>query len=431
MQCNLKDYQIKTIDFIQHHNKVLCANDMGTGKTRCAIETIKQRCLIIVPTSLKLNWYYEIKKWSKIDKIFINDLTIKTQKQLQIEDIRLADVAIISYHSLHKYSDFLDKFDYVILDEAHIIKNTKANITKYIMRLIADKDKLLFLTGTPIKNKIEDLFVFYKLCSDNKAKLWDFCLKYSNLVIKQFGNVKIKTFEGVKNEEELKRKLNAFYIRYENKDIKLPELIRINTYDFATPSEQKLFISLLNNFDLPDILTDKDLIKLSNYTVLRKALSVAKTNIAINKIKELRENMTNITPIIFMSCFLDSCVKITEFCIKNKLRYACITGDTSSEKRQEYAQMCQENKLDVLIGTLGAMSVGLTLTQADHLILNDLSYTPADNSQAEKRHHRIGSINTKYVHIINLKMIGCRDIDKEVNQILLDKSMIIEKIIKK
>jgi len=428
----LYDFQKKTIDFIANNERVLCANQMGTGKTLCAIKTFANRkVLVVVPTSLKLNWYYEILKWGDCKyKIFINDLTAKMTKQLGLHAINDCDIAIISYMSLKKYGKYIKMFDYIVCDEAHIIKNVRAGVTKFILPYIMNANKVLFLTGTPIKNKIEDLFVFYKACFNTKMKYWEFCNKYANYVEKFFGTLKIRSFEGLKNEEELNRHMRYFYIRFENQDIELPQLVRLESHDFASVADAKIIKEMLADIELQTVLTERDIFALANHTTLRKAISIAKTNISIKKIEEIRGNSENKEQIIFFSCFKNVCERVAEYCAKNNITYGVITGDITTENRNKIVKEFQNGEIDIIIGTIGALSVGFTLTNANHMIINDLSYVPSDNLQAEKRHHRIGANKTKYVHIINITVPNCRQIDTEINSILIEKMKIIDKVIK-
>ena len=89
--------------------------------------------------------------------------------------------------------------------------------------------------------------------------------------------------------------------------------------------------------------------------------------------------------------------------------------------RDQYRNRFQEGKLDVIIATIGAMSVGVTLTKSRNMIFNDLPWVPGDIAQAEKRCHRIGQTGIVTIHRmfygkIDLK-IG-REITKKLKTII-------------
>jgi SNF2 family DNA or RNA helicase len=146
--------------------------------------------------------------------------------------------------------------------------------------------------------------------------------------------------------------------------------------------------------------------------------ALAKAPFTIDYAKSLHEETGS--PIVIFCDHVES-VQTIAAGLKNS---AVITGATSMEKRNDIVNQFQAGKLTYLVATIGAASVGLTLTQANHLIFNSLSWVPANNAQAKKRIHRIGQKNICFVHLI-----AGSEVDKMIITSLQSKSAVIERIL--
>lgn len=100
------------------------------------------------------------------------------------------------------------------------------------------------------------------------------------------------------------------------------------------------------------------------------------------------------------------------------------TGETPVEERMKMVDRFQTGKIPALVATIGALSVGVTLTAARHVVFNDLSWVPADNLQAEKRIHRIGQKDACFAHYIEATAT-----DRYIKKTLFEKMETIQKVI--
>lgn len=110
----------------------------------------------------------------------------------------------------------------------------------------------------------------------------------------------------------------------------------------------------------------------------------------------------------------------------NTSKWNCtmITGSVSVDKRQQAVDDFQSGKLNVILATIGSMSVGWTLTRANNVVFNDLSWVPADNAQAEKRVHRIGQDSRCVIH----RIIGS-EIDLMIVETITKKMEALHKVL--
>jgi SNF2 family DNA or RNA helicase len=156
-------YQAKGVWYAVEKGRSLIADEMGLGKTIQAIaaaavfnaEFNVKKTLIICPTSLKYQWKAEIEKFSHLSAHIIEGNPGVRRQAYRESD---AFFLIISHHLVYYDIDHLLEFepDLIILDEAQRIKNWSTKISRNIKRL--QSQYAIVLTGTPLENKIEELY---------------------------------------------------------------------------------------------------------------------------------------------------------------------------------------------------------------------------------------------------------------------------------
>jgi len=174
IKAKLRDYQLEGINWMarlgQYNLNCALCDDMGLGKTLQSLavvfnESIQQEghvcSLIVCPTSLTYNWLAEVNKFfdnEQFTAVVVEGTT--AQRQAIIRD-RKADLLIMNYEKVNGVFDTLkeQKFFYLVLDEAHKIKNSKSKLTQNIKGLQAERK--LVLTGTPLQNKVSELWSLF------------------------------------------------------------------------------------------------------------------------------------------------------------------------------------------------------------------------------------------------------------------------------
>src|SRR5690606_29966923 len=121
--------------------------------------------VVVCPKTLLFNWEYEIKKYFPHMKCLVVSGDALKRKEMIEKELKEYDVVITSYSMLQKdYREYLDakiEFNYMVLDEAHYVKNMKTLSSKAV-RLIKAKRTLL-LTGTPLENNLDELYGTFEL----------------------------------------------------------------------------------------------------------------------------------------------------------------------------------------------------------------------------------------------------------------------------
>jgi len=380
------DHQKEAVQKLVENKKFILADDMGLGKTTstimAALETGAKKILIICPATLKINWKREIENYSD-RSIFISE-----GKQFSTED----DFVIVNYDIMKNFHDpkkkddsliLMSKFDLIIIDEAHYIKNAQAQRTKLINDITKSVDRLWLLTGTPMTSRPIDYFNLLSLIDSPVAKNWmAYVIRYCAGFQFKVGPRKIWNVQGASNLEELRDRTAGLTLRRLKENVlDLPDKIITPVY---LRLKSKLYEEVMGDYYN---WYEKNPEESKSLTVQFTKLTKIRQIIADEKISqtiEIAENIIEQDKKVIIFCnFTDSLNKITEHVGKAAVK---LDGSMSKVERQFSVDQFQENdKIKVFVGNIKAAGVGITLTSAEAVIFNDLSFLPSDHAQAEDR----------------------------------------------
>ena len=393
------EHQKEAIQKLVENKKFILADDMGLGKTTstiiAALESNSKKVLIICPATLKINWKREIENYS--DK----SIYIAESKNFSTE----ADFVIINYDIIKNFHDpkkknesqvLASNFDLVIIDEAHYIKNGTAQRTKLINDIVKNTERLWLLTGTPMTSRPIDYFNLLSIIDSPVAKNWmAYAIRYCSGYQFNVGGRKIWNVTGASNLEELRdRTLGLTLRRLKENVLDLPDKIITPVY---LRLKSKLYENVMGEYyDWYDKNPDESkslTVQFSKLTKIRQIIADEKTQQTI----ELAENILEQDKKVIIFCnFTDSLNKIAEHFGKSAVK---LDGSMSKPNRQNSVDQFQENpKVKVFVGNIKAAGVGITLTAAEAVIMNDLSFLPSDHAQAEDRAYRYGQKNNVLVY---------------------------------
>ena len=393
------NHQKEAIQKLVENKKYILADDMGLGKTTstiiAALETGAKKVLIICPATLKINWKREIENYSK-KSIFIAE-----GKNFSAEH----DFVIINYDILKNFHDtkkkdesqiFAANFDLVVVDEAHYIKNAQAQRTKLINDIVKKVDRLWLLTGTPMTSRPIDYYNLLSLVDSPVAKNWmAYVIRYCSGYQFKVGPRKVWNVMGASNLEELRDRTSNLTLRRLKEDVlDLPEKIITPVY---LRLKSKLYEEVMGEYyNWYEKNPDESKSLTVQFTKLTKVRQII-ANEKILQTIELAENILEQDKKVIIFCnFTDSLNQIVEHFGKTAVK---VDGSMSKIERQKSVDDFQDNpKVKVFVGNIKAAGVGLTLTSAEAVIMNDLSFLPSDHSQAEDRAYRYGQKNNVLVY---------------------------------
>jgi len=423
------EHQKVAIEKLLANDRYILADDMGLGKTTSAIiasmESGAKKVLIICPASLKINWQREIENYS--DK---KTLIVEGKKWGSTFDYYIINYDIIkNYHSMESVAlgeeirqpILKEKFDLVIIDEAHYISNPTAQRTKLINDIVDKIPKVWLLTGTPMTSRPINYYNILKIVQSPIALNWQtyvkrYCGGYQFTV----NGKKIWNTGGATNLDELRDRTKNLVLRRMKTDVlDLPDKI-------ITP----IFLELKSTFYDEEL---EDFMRITNDNKNKESISIT-----INRLMKVRQVIAY-EKVEYTSEIIDRCLEqgkkvivFTNFTMtldmlheKYKKNSVVLDGRMSKEKRQQSVDRFQnEDKIKIFISNIIAGGVGITLTSAEVVIMNDLSFVPAHHSQAEDRAFRYGQKKNVIVYY----PIFENTMEKIVYNILNKKKNIIDQV---
>ena len=393
------EHQKEAIQKLVENKKFILADDMGLGKTTstiiAALESGSKKVLIICPATLKINWKREIENYS--DK----SVYIAEGKNFSTD----ADYVIINYDIIKNFHDTKKKgesqildanFDLVIVDEAHYIKNGSAQRTKLINDLVKKVDRLWLLSGTPMTSRPMDYFNLLSLVDSPVAKNWlAYAVRYCAGYQFNTGGRKIWNVTGASNLEELRDRTAGLTLRRLKEDVlDLPDKIITPVYlRLKSKNYEEVMGEYYDWYDKNPNESKSLTVQFTKLTKVRQIIADEK----ISQTIELAENIIEQGKKVIIFCnFTDSLNKIAEHFGKIAVK---LDGSMSKPNRQHSVDEFQDNeKVKVFVSNLKAGGVGITLTAAEAVIFNDISFVPSDMAQGEDRAYRYGQKNNVLIY---------------------------------
>jgi SWI/SNF-related matrix-associated actin-dependent regulator 1 of chromatin subfamily A len=379
--------------------RFILADDMGLGKTTSTIiatlETGCKKILIICPASLKINWEREIRNYTD------RSVYISEGKNFSTEH----DFVIVNYDILKNFYDIKNKEntqiyqfnpDLIIIDEAHYVQNGQAQRTKLVNHFTKRAERVWLLSGTPMTNRPMNYYNLLNIIESPVAQNWmAYAIRYCQGYQINAGKRKVWIVNGASNLEELRdRTSKQFLRRLKEEVLDLPEKIITPVYLRLKSKEYETLMG--EYYDWYRTNTGEN----SSLTIQFSKLMKVRQVIAEEKISQTIELAENILEqgkkVIIFTNFTDTLNKLNEHFGKISVK---LDGSSTKPQRQYAVDQFQENdKIKVFVGNMKAAGVGLTLTAAEAVIINDLSFVPGDMSQAEDRAYRIGQKNSVLVY---------------------------------
>lgn len=390
---------------------------MGLGKSLQALTIFAidvkmgygESAVVVCPTTLKGNWSDEIEKFSRIPHVVLEG-TPKQREQKLVEFAAISGprILVLNYDIVPKHLDLLNKlrFDVAIFDEAHYLKNPKAQRTKAAQALYSRRS--FMLTGTPMLNHVNELWsLLHRVDPERYGKYWSFVGRYC-----VFGGYKDKQIIGVKNEKELTERLQGVMLRRLKKDVlDLPEVQIIQRKVDLAPEQLKIYKEVVEDMKLTRADGGEDDIE-NALTKLLRLKQICGTTLPFNGkdisskldllIEDDLEILDNGNRVVVFTQFRDvqaAYVKrMTE--ANSDIPIFQLHGDVKQEERQPIVKHWGMTKTPgVLICMTQIAGIGLNMTQARHAAFIDKLWVPGLNQQAIDRLHRIGASETQPVQI--------------------------------
>ena len=443
------EYQKEGIRLGLRWKRLIIGDEPGLGKTLQSIGVVDcanaYPCLVICPSSLKINWQREFEKFTDKKALVLENSVATTWPYLL--QMGMHHVAVVNYESLRKYfvwdikggktfrlkdvvfTPNINLFKSIIIDECHRIKDPSAQQTIFTRGIAEGKDWRILLSGTPVVNRPADLIAQLSIM----GRLHEFGGR--SKFLSDYGGGDITKERRSKREDDEPRNLDKLskelysrcMIRREKRSVlkELPDKTRTDLYVDISNREEYMMAEA----DLAEYLrnytecNDIDIRRKMRMEALVKFMTL-RTLSAKGKVKQA---------IDFTRTFLASGKPLILFCslheIVDELKKAfphavSVTGRDSMSMKQVAVDAFQSGKAQLIICSIKAAGVGLTLTASSNVAFIELPWTYCDCCQCEDRAHRIGQKD----NVTCYYLLGQHTIDKTIYAIIHEKKSIANQI---
>lgn len=399
----------------------------GAGKTSQALAAIiltpatMLPAVVVVPASVYSNWHDECKMWLPSVPVWSMPKRDSDGPPANFKGIVITRYSVVAYQT-----DELARCSpqYLIVDEAHRIKNSDAQQTVAVTHLAEGVPHVALLTGTPVANNVGEIWnLLATVDMEDYGRKGEFIDNYALTEEVTIGKGRTVTkIIGVKPGGALKDRLRCVMIRRLKEDVMkwLPDKTRhVLTVepDAAAMREyakaEKEFAQWLNvrlTEKIAEAQADEegDVNPDDVEREVRRRLARSLENEAMVKVGQLRGLVGRMKvgpaldtivdfveaeePLIVFAVHKEVVAGLAAGLDKMKVRYAIIDGSTPTDARGPIVRAFQDGKLDVIIGS-EAMSEGVTLTRASNVLFVERFWTSVKEEQAEDRAHRQGQKN--------------------------------------
>ncbi len=396
--CELRRYQEWGVKYILHLEKVLLGDEMGLGKTIQAIaamvslrNTGATHFVVVCPASVIANWCREIRKMSLLS---VTKIHSTGRSAALLSWIKTGGVAVTTYETTSHFKlENKQRFSLLVVDEAHYIKNPNAKRTINIKNMRGYADRVLFMTGTALENKVDEMIDLIQMLQPHIAS-------------------QARGMAFMSTAPQFRTLIAPVYYRRKRDDVltELPELIETNEWCTLLPEEEQLYEQAILGKHYADARrVSWNVDNLSRSSKAKRLLEIAE------------EAESEGRKIIVFSFFLDTIQKITMLLGDKCLNP--INGSVPPQRRQEIIdEFDNANAGTVLVAQIQTGGTGLNIQSASVVIICEPQFKPSTENQAISRAYRMGQTRNVLVY----RLLCENTIDERITSILENKQAIFD-----
>lgn len=470
-------HQNEAIELANTIPQLYVAFEMGTGKTRTIIEILRRRytaagrimrTLIYCPAIVVSNWRNEFAMYSRIRQ---NDILLlqgpgKRRVKKFVDgctfggQMVVPKIVVTNYEALQM--DDLQKAinewqpEILVCDEAHVLKSHQSKRAKALLPVANQAKFKYLLSGTPILNSIEDIWMQFKILDGGRTfgeNYYSFRARYMTDLNASFQG---KSHYFPKFEprpecfQELQEKMYKKTIRALKKDcLDLPPLIRQTVEVELSPEQAKMYKEMKNQYItwVQSAKASGDSLPVVAQLAITKALRMQqivsgyakadtgdvhwiKNNPRLDALEELLEGLVKDHKVIVWCIFRENYKMIAERLTKMGIKFTTLTGEQNHREKDEAMEAFRKDpEVRVKIANQAAGGVGVNLVEASYSIYYSKNFSLKDDLQSEARNYRGGS--NIHESVTRIDIVAKETIDDVIAQALANKQDISNKVLDK
>lgn len=392
LKATLRSYQTFGVKYIVHQKRTLLGDEMGLGKTVQAIASMAalkaegvHHFMVVCPASVLINWCREIEKHSTlaVTKVHGGD------EEALLHWRKNGDVAVTTYESISRFN-MPEKFKIgmIVADEAHYVKNPETQRTKALVSLLQKTENVLFMSGTPLENRVDEMCFLCKCLQPQVAQ-------------------ELERVKYISTAEQFRQELAPVYLRRTREDVltELPDLIEKEQWCVMSQKEEAQY---------------RESVRSGNFMAIRQVswqMEDTKDSCKAQRLLELCDKARDENrKVIVFSFFRETLAKVQALLSDRCMEV--ITGAVSPQRRQEIVDEFSAAETGaVLISQVQAGGTGLNIQSASVIIFCEPQIKPSIENQAISRAYRMGQVRDVMVH----RLLCDETIDERMLEILKTK----------
>ncbi|WP_442855766.1 DEAD/DEAH box helicase [Agrococcus sp. Marseille-P2731] len=436
------------------HRTFLLADEPGLGKTAQALLAAQAAnafpLLVVAPSVVKINWARETERWVPGRRAAV------VQGDGDALDA-FADVVVVNYEVLDRHLSWLERFGFrgMVVDEAHFIKNTRSKRSRHVLQIAAalreriGNPLLMALTGTPLINDIEDFGAIWRFLGwiDQKepnAELTD-DLEEIGLTPMDRGFYPAARKAVIDMGIVRRRKIDVASDIPARRIADIPVELDETEVRSIRAAERDLIDRMLRRYDAAllqrtadhDAAIDDELIRRiarsevetqeggtgENVFALARRIGRAKADLAADYTAQLAHSVGKV---VFFAKHIDVLDTAEQKLAKAGIKTVSIRGDQTPTQRQRAIDaFTTDESVQVIVCSLMAAGVGVNLQAAADMVIAELSWTDAEQTQAIDRIHRIG----QSMPVTVWRILAAQTIDTRIAELLDAKAGLVGRAI--
>jgi len=408
MRASLRGYQAFGAKFALCQQRAMLGDEMGLGKSvealaaMCHLHVEGQRhFLVVCPASVLINWTHEIGKHSELRS---HRLHGPDRQQNLRAWARTGGVAVTTYDALKSLSRPAGvDLGLLVVDEAHYAKNMSAERTKAVRHWASTTTRVLFLTGTPMENRVDE---FRVLVSHLRP---DLPLRVSNV-------------DGLIGAGHFRTSVAPVYLRRNQSDVLAELPPRVDIEDWVELKTR-------------DLDAYRQAVATGNFMAMRRAAYAsgrpadsAKLGRLVEIVEEASANDRKIVVFSYFREVLDTIAAVLGGSAFSGTVFGPLTGSTPPVHRQTMIDQFRDHRRPaVLVSQIQAGGVGVNIQAASVVILTEPQWKPTIEDQAIARCHRMGQVRSVDVH----RLLAEDTVDQRMLEILSTKAALFDEYVRR
>lgn len=398
LKATLRRYQVFGTQYILHQERVLLGDEMGLGKTMQALAAFchlaaqgGKHFLVVCPLSVVVNWKREVESQTELRAIEVYGEDRALEMTMWAAQ---GGVAITSFETLNKVPiPATVDLQLMVVDEAHYVKNPQAQRTKSVMAAAERAKRVLFMSGTPLENKVEEMQFLIQCLQPEVAK-------------------KIQNMKQLIQAEAFRKAIAPVYLRRVREDVlkELPELVEKEQWGLMNKEEMQAYKAALKDGSFMSVRqVSWQLPDMANSTKAQRLMEIC------------AEAKAGGRKLIIFSFFKDVLQKVSMMLGEDCL--GIIDGSVPSKDRQALIDQLGEAPAgSALVCQILAGGVGLNIQAASVVVFCEPQIKPSLETQAIARAYRMGQSQSVVVH----RLLMDDTVDERVMEILAQKTQLFD-----